>query len=292
MTIVPTRRRRRLDLIVVSLCAVAIVVVVVIVVARRAFAIIVDFVARRAAAIVVVVVVSRCAIARRAYCRLHRPLRRRHRLCSSQSSSSLSPVAPSPIAPLPSSFSSLPVAIVVVVVSCRAVARRRRHLRPRPSRRHHHRLRINTGTPHFHLGIPISVWGSPNQNGDPRTEMGMRITKNPQTYSGIPEPKGGSIHPHTNPGIPESVWGMFSHEPESVWGLFQFGTLGFCPQIGMAFKTGTPYRNRNLRIGLGTIGIIQYSKSGSPRIGLGSIPIWGPTEIPQKLDKTPTNISL
>jgi hypothetical protein len=25
------------------------------------------------------------------------------------------------------------------------------------------------------LGIPISVWGSPNQNGDPRTEMGMRF---------------------------------------------------------------------------------------------------------------------
>jgi hypothetical protein len=63
--------------------------------------------------------------------------------------------------------------------------------------RRHHRLRINTGTPHFSLGIPISIWGSPNQNGDPQTEMGMRITKNPQTDSGIPEPKWGSIHPHS-----------------------------------------------------------------------------------------------
>jgi hypothetical protein len=61
------------------------------------------------------------------------------------------------------------------------------------------------------LGIPISVWGSPNQNGDPQTEMGMRITKNPQTDSGIHEPKLGSIHPHTETGIPESVWGLFSH---------------------------------------------------------------------------------
>jgi hypothetical protein len=61
------------------------------------------------------------------------------------------------------------------------------------------------------LEIPISVWGSPNQNGDPRTEMGMRITKNPQTGSGIPKPKWGSIHPHTKTGIPELVWGLFSH---------------------------------------------------------------------------------
>jgi hypothetical protein len=53
------------------------------------------------------------------------------------------------------------------------VARRRRHRRRCPSRRRHHRLRINTGTPHFSLGIPISVWGYPNQNGDPRTKMGM-----------------------------------------------------------------------------------------------------------------------
>jgi hypothetical protein len=61
------------------------------------------------------------------------------------------------------------------------------------------------------LEIPISVWGSPNQNGDPRTEMGMRITKNPQTGLGIPEPRWGSIHPHTKTGIPELVWGLFSH---------------------------------------------------------------------------------
>jgi hypothetical protein len=114
-----------------------------------------------------------------------------------QSSSSLSPVALSP-----SSFSSLPVAIVVVIVSCCAVDRRRCHCRLRPSPHHQHRLRINTGTTNFSLGIPISVWGSPNQNKDSRTEMGMRITKNPQTDSGIPEPKWGSIHPHTKMGIP------------------------------------------------------------------------------------------
>jgi hypothetical protein len=104
----------------------------------------------------------------------------------------------------------MPVAIYVVVVSCRAVARPAVAIVA--SRRRHHRLRINTGTPHFSLGIPILVWGSPNQNGDPQTEMGMRITKNPQTDSRIPEPKWGSIHnPHTKTGIPESVWGLFSH---------------------------------------------------------------------------------
>ena len=106
------------------------------------------------------------------------------------------------------------------------------------------------GTPHFSLGIPISVWGSPNQNGDPRTEMGMRITKNPQTDLGIPEPKWVSIHPHTNTRIPESVWGLFSHYPELG--------LGFVPiwdfrvsspnwkgiQNGdPILERGSPYRN-------------------------------------------------
>jgi hypothetical protein len=29
--------------------------------------------------------------------------------------------------------------------------------------------------PHFGLGIPVLVWGSPNQNGDPQTKMGCLI---------------------------------------------------------------------------------------------------------------------
>jgi hypothetical protein len=113
------------------------------------------------------------------------------------------------------------VAIVILVVASRHRCRRRilsrrrpsrrRHRRRRPSHRRHHRLRINTGTPHFSLGIPISVWGSPNQNGDPQTEMGMRITNNPQSDSGIPEPKWGSRHPHTKTGIPEPKQGSVAH---------------------------------------------------------------------------------
>jgi hypothetical protein len=155
-------------LIVASLCAIAVVVVVV---AHRAFAIIVNFVPSNAkpsssllsypVAPSPVTPLCHRPSHRRRHRRLHRPLhprhRRRHRLCSLQSSSSSLPVAPSPIPPSPLSLSSSPVAIVVVVVSC------------------HQCLRNNTGTPHFSLGISISVWGSPNKNGDPQSEMGMRI---------------------------------------------------------------------------------------------------------------------
>jgi hypothetical protein len=122
------------------------------------------------------------------------------------------PVATSPVAPTPSLLSSLPVAIVVAVESCRAIARRarRRHPRRHPLCRHHHRLRINTVTPHFSLGIPISVWGSPNQNGDPQTEMGMHHKQSPNRF-GDPRTKMGiKTSPYQNRN-PESVWGLFSH---------------------------------------------------------------------------------
>jgi hypothetical protein len=85
---------------------------------------------------------------------------------------------------------------------------------------------------------------------------------NPQTDLDIPEPKWGSRHPHTKMGIPESVWGLFSHYPEAVWGSFQFGTLGFCPKIGTAFKMGTPYRNGDPQIGMGRdMSIFQSGES-------------------------------
>jgi hypothetical protein len=80
-------------------------------------------------------------------------------------------------------------------------------------RRHQRRRRLlssQSDTPfrfgdfRFGLGIPKPKRGSPNQNGDANH-------KNPQTGSGIPEPKWGSRHPHTKTGIPESVWGLFSH---------------------------------------------------------------------------------
>ena len=141
-------------LIVASLCAVAVVVVIV---AHRAYAIIVNFDASSAEPLppVLSYPVAPLPVTPCRHRRLHRPLhrrhrhRRRHRLCSSQSSSSSLPVASSP------SLSSSPVAIVVVFC--------------------HHCLRINTGTPHFSSGISILVWGSPNQNGDSRTGLGMQI---------------------------------------------------------------------------------------------------------------------
>ena len=140
------------------------------------------------------------------------------------------------------------VAISIVVV----IAHRNHHRCCR-----HHCLRIDSvipvlvwgspyrfGDPQSKTGIPKPIWGcesqespnqfgdprtemvintSPYQNGDPRIEMGMRNTNNPQTDSGIPKPKWGSMHPHTKTGIPKSVRGLFSREPESVWGPFQFG---------------------------------------------------------------------
>jgi hypothetical protein len=147
----------------------------------------------------------------------------------------------------------LPVAIVVVVVSCRAVARRRRH----------RCLRINTGTP---LGIPKPKQGSPkrngdanhkespNQFGDPRTEMGINTSPyqngDPRISLGIVQsltriglgfvpiwdfrvssPNWNGIQngdpisergsPYRNGDSPN--WFPNRGVPESVWGSFQFG---------------------------------------------------------------------
>jgi hypothetical protein len=63
-----------------------------------------------------------------------------------------------------------------------------------------------------------SVWGSPNWFGDHRIKMGMRVARIPELIRespnrfGGPTPKRGSLNPHhTKMGIPESVWGLFSH---------------------------------------------------------------------------------
>ena len=157
-----------------------------------------------------------------------RPSRRRHHRCPSRHHHRPLCRHRPPPSSLP--LSSYPVARSAVAIvgrrhrrchrprhrRCRRILLRRcpsrhRHHRRRPSFHHHHHLRINTGTPHFSLGIRMSVWGSPNQNREPQIEMGMRITKNPQTDSGIPKPKWGSTQPHTKMGIPKSVWGLFSH---------------------------------------------------------------------------------
>jgi len=142
------------------------------------------------------------------------------------------------------------------------------------------------GDPRTKMGIKTSSY----QNGDPRTKMGMHKTMNPQTDSGIPEPKWGSRHPHTKTEIPEPKWGCKSQRipkpirgspnkygdcsvtarPESVWGLFLFGTLGFRPQIGTAFKMGTTYQNGDPRIGLGRdLSIFQIGESQN-RFGVHS----------------------
>ena len=90
---------------------------------------------------------------------------------------------------------------------------------------------------------------------------------NPQTDSGIPVLVWGFGDPHFGLGIPKSVWGCESQQSPN-----RFGD----PQT----KTGipkSPYQNGDPRIGLG---IVQ----SRTRIGMGFIPIWGPTVLGPKLE--------
>ena len=57
-------------------------------------------------------------------------------------------------------------------------------------------------TPHFGLGIPVLVWGSPDQNGDPQTEMGMQITRIPNPIRGSPNRNGDQDIPIPKRGSP------------------------------------------------------------------------------------------
>jgi hypothetical protein len=66
-------------------------------------------------------------------------------------------------------------------------------------------------------------------------------------------------------------------------------SLGFVPIWD--FRVSSPILERHSKWGphIGTgipeslwVGICLYSKSGSPRIGMGFIPIWGPTHTPKK----------
>jgi hypothetical protein len=163
-------------------------------------------------------------------------LRRRHRrrrLRLPQSSSSLSSVAPSP------------VAIVVLVVASRHRCRHpilscrhpSRHRCRRPSRRHHHCLRINTVTPHFSLGIPISVWGSPNQNGDPQTDMGINTSP---YQNGDPRIGLGIVQSLTRIGLGfVPIWDFRVSSPN--WNGIQNGDP--------ILERGSPYGTGNPRIG-------------------------------------------
>jgi hypothetical protein len=103
------------------------------------------------------------------------------------------------------------------------------------------------------LGIPVLVWGSPNQNGDPRTNMGMKTL----TDLGIPIPKRGSPNVHTKTGIPEPIWGCKSNESPN-----RFGD----PQT----KTGipeSPYQNGDPRTNMGIVQSLTHTN-------MGFIPIW------------------
>jgi len=161
--------------------------------------------------------------------------------------------------------------------------------------------------PHTKMGIPEPKWGcasneSQNRFGDPRTEMGIKTSPYQNGY------------PRTKTGIPESVWGCESQTiPKPIRGsLNRFGD-----QYIPIPKRGSPNRfgdcsvmNQNrfgVRSNLGLEGFVPklerhskrgphigtgipipirglpelISKSGSPRIGMGLISIWGSTYAPQ-----------
>ncbi len=162
--------------------------------------------------------------------------------------------------------------------------------------------------------IPISVRGSPNRFGgsllcaspfrfgDPRFGVGMSWSpfqfRDPRIGSGI----HCYVHPHFGSGIPVLVWGCLDpHTGSGISAWFE-SAVSWLPKFWV--RRGVPWcwdclnfwwvfadlvrdwkKNTKKAIpkpilGLPEsvwVGIIQYSKSGSPRIGLGSIPIWGPT---------------
>ena len=82
--------------------------------------------------------------------------------------------------------------------------------------------------------------------------------------------QNSKIIPYQN-GDPRIGLGIFQSRTRiSLGGSFQFGTLGFCPQIGTGFKTGTPYRYGDPQIGLGRdLSIFQIGESQN-RFGVHS----------------------
>jgi hypothetical protein len=144
--------------------------------------------------------------------------------------------------------------------------------------RHHHRLRINTVTPHFSLGIPISVWGSPNQNGDPQTEMGMHHKQSPNRFGDPRTEMGIKTSPYQNgdPRIGLGIVQSLTHSDSGFIPIWDFRVLSpIVPKLERHSKRGP-------HIGTGIpesvwVGICQYSKLGSPHSDSGFIPIWGPT---------------
>ena len=138
----------------------------------------------------------------------------------------------------------------------------------------------------------------------------------PRTNSGIPKPKRGSKIPHTKTGIPKPKWGCNSNEspnrfgdpqtktgipdssyqngdPRTEMGIPEFCSVTNQKQFGVHSNLGTDRTRPQIKwdskrgphIGSGIpkpvwVGICQNSNLGSPRTGLGFIPIWGPTYIP------------
>jgi len=105
--------------------------------------------------------------------------------------------------------------------------------------------------------------------------MGMQITKNPQTDSGIPEPKMGiNTSPYQN-GDPRIGLGIFQSLTRSSLGFVPiWGPTELFPKLERHSKRGPHIGTRAESV---WVGICQKIKLGSPRTSLGFILIWGPT---------------
>ncbi len=107
-------------------------------------------------------------------------------------------------------------------------------------------------------GHPILVWGSPYRFGDPQTKTRIPESKWGCKAQRIPKPIWGSPNQNGDPRIPIPKRGSpnrFGDCPVTNQKRFgvrsNLGTDRTHPQIGWALKTGTPYRNGDPRIGLG-----------------------------------------
>jgi hypothetical protein len=139
-------------------------------------------------------------------------------------------------------------------------------------------------------GHPILVWGSPYRFGDPQTKTGIPELKWGCESQRIPKPIRGSPNQNGDQYIPipkrgsQNRFGDCSVTNQNRFGVCSnLGLYGFVPKLerhskrGPHIGTGIPISERGLPE--------LVSKSRSPRIGLGFIPIWGPTYIPHYMCK-------
>ena len=136
-------------------------------------------------------------------------------------------------------------------------------------------------SPHRKFRQPTPIRGSPNRFGDPRTEYqnGDPQSELPWNNSGIPKPIRGSPNWNGDQDIPIPKRGSpnrFSVINQKRFGVYSnLGLYAFIPKLERHSKRG-PHTKTGIPESVWGLPEL-ISKSGSPRIGLGFISIWGLT---------------